>query len=86
MKKLLLLTFMVGCMKERAANEWRGVPEGTKVTCQNAGGNANLLVCVGSGRAYNCVRTQVSNETHAWYVFECARVSSPVMPEAPPSD
>jgi len=95
MKKATVLAFAFAAAlslgasscKERSETVYRGVPDGVHASCRSVTNSGDVLACVGQGKSYTCVKDgEAGNETHYWDVYECARVSAPVLPEEPKSE
>lgn len=82
MKKLLMIALLVSACKEHKPAVWIGVDG--PVSCREISAQSDIYSCVGGGKAYQCIRSVVSDDNYQWPEYNCARVSAmTVFPEAP---
>lgn len=79
--RFILFVMLALASSCRKPLEWRGVPEGVKVSC--SWHTDEIGVCVGDGKAYTCIKTGRFNADETKRIVECARVSSHILPEEP---
>lgn len=82
--RIILFVVLALASSCRKPLEWRGIPEGVAVSC--SWHTEEIGACVGGGKAYTCIRTNRLNADETKRVVECARVSAPILPEAPKED